>query len=127
VVAAKALVRDIGIGGMVNSAAWLDATVGMEVLSIGRSAIDREDCVLELCGSQMLVRVAIQGTWIWIAVGSLDEASSPEPLFNVADGPQGWTTVRAFVAALERSGIKSLRERPVQLGEVGSPDCFVIG
>jgi len=112
---------------MTRSALWLDMRFDMEVLSLGRSAIDKADCVLEIAGSQMLVRVAIQGTWIWVAVGSLDEASSPEPLFNVADGPQGWTTVRAFVAALERSGIKSLRERPVQLGEVGSPDCFVIG
>jgi hypothetical protein len=126
VVAAKGLVRDIGVGGMVRTGAWLDCVAGLEVLSIGRSATDREDCVLELCGSQLLVRVAIQGGWIWVYASSLDQGEPPEFLFNVGGGPQGWTTVRAFVAALERSGIRSLRERPLQLGEVGSKDCFVI-
>jgi len=109
---------------MVRTATWLDCVVGLEVLSIGRSAINREDCVLEICGSQMLVRVAIQGTWIWLSACGLDEAEL-EPLFNTGDGPAGWTTVRRFCQALERSGVKSLRgERPIQLGEVGSPDCF---
>ena len=36
-------------------------------------------------------------------------------------------TVSKFVQALERRGLKSLKERPIQLGEPGSPDCFAIG
>jgi hypothetical protein len=40
-------------------------------------------------------------------------------------GPEGWTTVRRFTAALERSGITSLRERPIKIGDSG-PDGFVI-
>jgi len=119
--------EDCGVGGMVRSAAWLDYTAGLEILGIGRSATDKEDCVLELCGSQMLVRVTIQGSWIWVYASSLDQGEPPEFLFNIGDGPTGWTTVRAFCAALERSGIKSLRERPIELGSPGSPDCFVIG
>ena len=47
-------------------------------------------------------------------------------IFNVGDTPSGWTTVRKFAEALERSGVKSLRKRPVEIGEPGSPDSWVI-
>jgi hypothetical protein len=57
----------------------------------------------------------------------MDEGDQPGFLFNVGDGPAGWLTVSKFVQALERSGIKSLKKRPIQLGEPGSPDCFAIG
>lgn len=67
---------DSGLGGMVRSAAWLDAVAGLEVLSIGRSAITREDCAMELSGSQLLIRVALRGSWIWVSACGLDE---PEP------------------------------------------------
>ena len=112
---------------MLRSALWLDSVVGMEVLSIGRSATGREDCAMELCGSQLLVRVTIQGGWLWVSAGSLDTGEAPEPICNFGDSPPGWTDVRRFVAALERSGIKSLRERPIKIGETGAPDCYVIG
>jgi hypothetical protein len=54
--------------------------------------------------------------------------NEPEPqlIFNVGDTPSGWTTVRKFAQALERSGVKSVRERPVEIGEPGSPDSWVI-
>ena len=95
--------KDFGIAGLVRSAVWLDAVVGVEVLSIGRSATGREDCAMELAGRQLLVRVTLQGGWVWVAVGSLDEGGAPQPLFNVGDSPQGWADVRRFVQALERS------------------------
>jgi len=116
--------EDCGVGGMVRSAAWLDCVVGLEVLSIGRSATDREDCVLELCGSQLLIRVALQGGWVWLAVCSLDEGEPPEPICNFSDTPQGWIDVRRLVAALERSGVRSLRERPIVIGQPGQPDSY---
>ena len=119
--------KDEGIAGMVRTGAWLDTVVGTEVLSIGRSAITKEDCAMELSGTQFLIRVALRGGWIWISACSLDEPERLEFLFNIGDGPEGWITVRRFVMALERSGIKSLRERPIEIGERGSPDCFVIG
>jgi hypothetical protein len=118
-------VKDLGVGGLVRTGAWCDAVLGREVLSIGRSAIDKEDCVLELCGSQLLVRVAIASSWIWISACSLDE-DTPEFLFNIGDAPAGWLTVRRFCQALERSGVRSLHPRPIQLGEPGAADCFVI-
>ena len=46
----------------------------------------------------------------------MDEAEQPESLFNIGDGPEGWVTVRRFLMALERSGVTSLRERPVHIG-----------
>jgi hypothetical protein len=98
----------------------------MEVMSIGRSAESKDDCLMELSGRQLLVQVALRGGWVWVSACGLDEAASPELLFNVGDGASGWATVSKFVQALERSGRKSLQERPIQLGTPGSRDCFVI-
>jgi hypothetical protein len=61
-----------------------------------------------------------------VAADSLDEGEPPQSLFNVGDTPAGWTDVRRFVQALERSGVTSLRERPIRIGESG-PDSYVIG
>ena len=111
---------------MVRTGAWLDSVVGTEVLSIGRSAIAQDDCVMELCGSQLLIKIALRGGWIWVSACGMDEADQPELIFNIGDGREGWVTVRRFIQALERSGIKSLRERPIEIGEPGSSDSFVI-
>ena len=110
--------RDSGVAGMLRSALWLDSVVGMEVLSIGRSAQGPEDCAMELCGSQLLVRVTIQGGWLWVSACGLD-AGPPEPICNFPDGP------RRLVMALERSGITSLQPRPIRIGDSG-PNAYVI-
>ena len=114
------------IAGLVKSGAWLSNLLDLEVLSCGRPADSPCDCTLELAGASLFYRISLRGGWIWICGGSLDEGY-PELLFNIGDGPEGWIVVRRFVVALERSGITSLRERPVQIGEVGTRDCFVIG
>jgi hypothetical protein len=119
--------RDSGVAGMVRTGAWLDTVVGTEVLSIGRAALERADCTMELVGSQLLIRISLLGGWVWVAACGLDEGEPPEPLFNIGDTEQGWITVRGFCQALERSGIRSLHPRPIQLGEPGSKDCYVIG
>ena len=79
---------------------------------------------MELSGSQLLIRVALRSTWIWVSACGMDEPERLEFLFNIGDTPPGWVLVRRFVAALERSGIKTVRERPIELGQ---PPEFVIG
>jgi hypothetical protein len=119
-------VQDLGIAGLVRTAVWLDSVVGMEVLSIGRSACGREDCAMEVVGTQLLVKISLQGTWVWLSACGLDEAGGPEPICNFGDGPAGWTTVRKFIQALERSGIRSLQPRPIRIGAETGPDSYVI-
>jgi hypothetical protein len=120
----KPLGDDRGVAGMLRSALWLDSVVGMEVLSMGRSAIDKDDCVLELYGTALHVRVALRGGWIWLSVCGLDEGE-PEALCNFGDGARGWSDLRRLIANLERSGIKSLHPRPIQIGEEG-PNAYLI-
>ena len=122
----KPIDRDSGVAGMLRSALWLETVVGMEVLFIGRSATERADCTLELCGSHLHIRASLQGGWIWLSACGLDEGP-PEAICNFGDGPQGWIDVRRLIAALERSGIQSLQPRPVVIGQPGSPDSYVIG
>ena len=122
----KPLNKDSGVSGLLRTALWLNSVCGLEVLSMGRSATGKEDCALEIVGSQLLVRIVIAGGWVWLSAGSFDEGEQPQPICNFGDGPQGWSDVRRLVAALERSGIKSLRDRPVKIGETGSLDCYVI-
>jgi hypothetical protein len=58
--------KDIGVAGMLRTAVWCDDRLGTEVLSIGRSATGPEECALELGCSQLLVKITIQGSWIWV-------------------------------------------------------------
>ena len=119
--------KDSGVGGLVRSAVWLDTVVGVEVLGIGRSAFGKDDCAAEFVGTQLLVHVALRGGWIWVSACGMDEADQPALLFNIADGPAGWVTVRKFIMALERSGVRSLKERPVHIGSESGPDAWIIG
>ena len=117
---------DSGVGGMVRTAAWLDHVCGIETTSIGRAANSPADCTLEMIGAQLFYRISLRGGWVWVDVGSLDELEAPF-LFNTPDGPQGWTNLRRFIQALERSGVTSLKKRPIQIGPPGHRDSFVIG
>ena len=112
---------------MVRTCAWLDRTAGLEVLGIGRSALSKDDCAAELAGSQILIHMAIRGGWIWVSACGMDEPEQLEFLFNIGDGPEGWITVRRFALALERSGITTLKERPIHIGSETGEDSFTIG
>ena len=118
--------KDEGVAGMVRSAAWLEHVCGLEVLSIGRPPNGIEDCGLELAGGALFVRVGLRSGQVSVHACGMDELEL-QLIFSIGDGPEGWTVVRRFIQALERSGIKSLRERPVRIGESGSPDSWVIG
>jgi hypothetical protein len=120
----KPIDRDSGVAGMLRSALWLETVCGLEVLSMGRSATDKADCVLELFGTQLHVRVTIQGGWLWLSACGLDEGP-PDAICNFGDGPRGWSDCRRLIANLERSGIKSLKTRPIQIGDEG-PNAYLI-
>ena len=79
-----------------------------------------------MIGAQLFYRISIRGGWIWVDVSSLDEPQ-PEFIFQTGDGAQGWTNLRRFIQALERSGVTSLKKRPIQIGPPGHRDSFVIG
>jgi hypothetical protein len=106
--------QDIGVAGMVRTALFIERATGLEVLNIGRAPNDylaKEDCVMELAGNALFYRISLRGGWIWIGACGLDEGDRPPGLFNLGDGPDGWTVVRRFILALERSGITSLKEQ----------------
>ena len=105
---------------MLKAARWLNLTCGLEILSLGRqTGLERADCVMEIVGSQLLLRIELRGTWIWLSAASLDEGGESEAICNFPDGPQGWRDVCKLVQALERSGLTSLKEHPVRLGTEG--------
>ncbi len=104
-----------GIGGMVRAGAWMDVQLGMEVLSIGRSAEEKADCVLEVCGKWLSFRIALQGGWIWLFAQPLDVCQDWDLLVNVGDGEDGWKTICSLLRALVRHEIKSL-QRPIEAG-----------
>ena len=112
---------------MLKAGLWFDRVVGMEVLNIGRATgLERADCVMDLNGTQLSVRIALMGGWVWLSACGLDEGEQTQPICNFPDTSQGWRDVCKLVQTLERSGVKSLRERPIHIGERGSPDCYVI-
>ena len=111
---------------MVGTSLWLERVAGTQTLSLGHSAFTRNECELELAGRSLWYWIALRGGWIWISVRDMDNATAdPDLFFHLGDTPTGWTTLRRFVAALERSGLASLKVRPIRIGETG-PDSFVI-
>ena len=118
--------EDSGIAGLVRSCAWLDSVAGVEVLSIGKAAFSKDDCTAELVGTQLLFHLGLRGGWIWVSACGMDEPDPPELLFSVGDGPKGWVVVRQFLLTLERSGLASLKKRPIRLGSGGGPDSWTI-
>ena len=96
---------DSDVGGMVRSGAWCDDRLRMEVLSIGRGALDREDsCTMELAGRQLFVRVILDEGWIWVHATSMDEGDAPQLLFKIGDDPTGWTTIRRLFRRWREAG-----------------------
>jgi hypothetical protein len=119
--------RDQGIEGMVNSSLWLERTTGVQTLSLGHSAFSRADAEMELSGASINYWCKLLGGWIWLSVREMDNASdTPDIWFNLPDGPEGWSTLRRFVAALERSGVKKLSPKPIRIGSGEGENSFSI-
>jgi hypothetical protein len=114
-----------GIGGMVKCGCWLEDQVGVEVMSIGREALDRKDsCTLIAAGKSLCYSVMLDGGFIFLSVCLMDKGDRPQQLLSVGDCSKGWETIARLIGALERSGCRSL-QRPIEIGESG-PDSWVI-
>jgi hypothetical protein len=115
-----------GVAAIVRSALWLERRAGLETLSIGRGGLEpANSCTLEISGRQLHYSILLDGGFVFLSVQPLDGGDS-ERLVGVGDTVDGWQTVCRLVSALERSGIKSLTPKPIELGTPGMPDCFVI-
>ena len=112
-----------GVSAMVRCALWCEDQLGLEVLAIGRGALDRKDsCTLEASGQHLLYVIVIDGGWISLKVALLDRVMEPELIVSAGDGPEGWRQLSSLIRMFERDGIKSL-EKPIELGG----GRFVIG
>ena len=83
-------------------------------------------CTLEIAGRHLFYSILLDGGFVFLSVQPMDCGDCMERIVGVGDGPDGWQTICRLVAALERSGITSLTPKPIQLGEPGLPDCWVI-
>jgi hypothetical protein len=119
---------DSGPGAMLRAGRWLEDVVGLQVVFVGRAALDRKDCyTLEVSGQHLAYTLKVDGNWIFLSVQALDGAAPPELLLRAADGSTGWTQATKLVAAFERSGVRTLQVRPIELGEPGNSDSWAIG
>ena len=99
-----------------RAGAWLELQLGMEVVSIGRSVEDREDCVLIAHGKYLGFRIGLYGDWIAVSLKVLDRADQDwDFILRVAEDQEGWKTIWQVIRALEREQVKSL-DRPIQAG-----------
>ena len=94
-----------GVGGMIQLGAWLENEHAMVVLTIGRSAVEAEDCVMEVCGQWLAFRVALVRDEVRLAAALMDTAGAPQTLLRARDDTQGWDLVRRLIAALEAGAI----------------------
>ena len=114
-----------GLSAMISAGAWLEHALGMETLSIGRAAVDDEDCVLEIAGRWLCYRVALHGPEVRTAASLMDGIAPPETLLRSPDTEGGWDTTRRLIASLECNQVKSLA-RPIEVGQVGDPNAWII-
>jgi hypothetical protein len=56
----------------------------------------------------------------------MDAVSPPATILRTSDDQSGWDVIHRLIVALERSGLRSLYPRPLEVGEIGSSDCWVI-
>jgi hypothetical protein len=115
-----------GVSAIVHTAVWFETDLGLEVLSIGRSTEADENCALETCGKWLAYHIALRGPEVRLAATLMDAVSAPETLLRTSDDETGWQTVKRLVTALEHNGIKTLA-RPIEIGEPGNADSWVIG
>jgi hypothetical protein len=93
----------------------------------GAAFAPKDSCKLEMTGRWPAYDVTLEGGWIFLSIQLMDQGDPPESPLSVGDGSEGWRTSCKPIAALERNQINSLSPRPIEIGEPGSPDSWVIG
>ena len=71
-------------------------------------------------------RLKTDGGWIFVSAGPMDTGDS-ELLVSLADGKAGWNACSRPHSGPGAQCSRTLQPRPLELGQPGSPDCFVIG
>jgi hypothetical protein len=111
-----------------RAARWLENTCALETIPINRPATARRWFFqMDAYGERLQYRLWIDGGFLFLQAAGLDQVcdESSKGLLTVGAGAEGFRTVCKLIAALERSGIKEIR-LPLQLGEVGMADSWVI-
>jgi hypothetical protein len=101
-----------GVASLVRCALYLDVQLDIEIMSIGRGGLERENtCTLEACGRHLSYRIVLDNTYVFLYVQVLDSIDAPEFIMSVGDCNAGWHNLCRLVRAFERNGIRSLQPR----------------
>ena len=118
-----------GLSAMINARGALEHEFdNLIVVSVGRPALSAEDeYEMQAYGAQLAYRITLRASGVTLGASLMDNPEGRSDLLLRAtdDGP-GWAIVRRLAASLERNGVRSL-QRPIESGEPGDPDCWVIG
>ena len=101
----------------------------LEVGTFGRAGEAREDsCLLQMTGRFLAYDVLLlDGGFVTLDATSMDQAEEPQRLLTIGDTKQGWSDLCRLVQALERNQISDVSVRPLEIGEAGNRDSWVIG
>jgi hypothetical protein len=81
---------------------------------------------MQAYGAQLAYRITLRDSGVILGAALMDSADGAwDLLLRAADDGPGWDTVRRLGASLERNGVRSLA-RPIESGEPGDPDAWVI-
>jgi hypothetical protein len=108
----------------------LEDRLDLETLSFARECFDRKDsCTLQTYGRHLFYSIVIDGGFVFLDVAPMDQAEEPQRqrLLTIRDTEQGWSDLCRLVQALERCRIKDVQQRPLEIGESGNRDSWVIG
>jgi hypothetical protein len=117
-----------GLSAMIGVGAALELEFdNMVVVSIGRPAVsDADEYEMQIYGSWLAFRITLRASGVTLGAALMDSAEAGwDLLLRTTDDGPGWDTVRRLAASLERNGVRSLR-RPIESGEPGNPDTWII-
>jgi hypothetical protein len=116
-----------GVAALVRLGAFLDDTLGMEILSVGREGLDpANSCTLVATGKWLSYSVTVNGGFAFLRVALMDRGDEFETLLSISDPDEGWRQIFTIIRNFEREEIKSL-SKPLELGGGSGPNGYVFG